>query len=229
MGMQILIDNIAYNGFTEATGSRSIFHASGEFRFQTSPQNSIIQGVNPNNYPLQVQRACTIFIDGKQFITGFSDRVQVVRTVSETPVIISGRDRTMDLIDSTLDGEILTEFTGGITLKQICEKVIKELGITDIKVIDQVNPRAFKKVELINLKIGESAFIFFYKYAEIFSIFNKIFINSTCNSISKKAFFFKFFFFNITQYQSSLISSSVKRSGTPSLSSIGSLSQRIFF
>ena len=122
MAMKIIIGTEAYEGFTEARGSRSIFHASGEFRFQTSPQNSIIQGVNPQNYPLKVQQPCTILVEGNQFISGFSDRVQVIRSVGETPVIISGRDRTMDLIDSTLDGDIITEFTGGITLKQLCEK-----------------------------------------------------------------------------------------------------------
>ena len=163
--MQILIDNQGYIGFMEATVSRSIFHASGKFTFTASPQNQLIMGANSDNYPLQVQRQCTILVDNKPFLTGFSDNIIVKRSVDQFNIVMKGRDRTMDLIDSTLDAETVAEFTGNITLKEMAQKVISNLGISNVKVIDEVNPKKFNEGDLINFQQGETAFDFLQKYA----------------------------------------------------------------
>ncbi len=165
MSIQILIDSQGFTGFTEAVVSRSIFNASGKFKFTASPQDSLITGADSDNYPLQVQRQCTILVDDEPFLTGFSDEVIVKRSVSQSYIEMSGRDRTMDLIDSTLDAQTVAEFSGNITLKEMADKIIAALGIKDVKVIDTVGTRKFTKGELINFQQGETAFTFLQKYA----------------------------------------------------------------
>ncbi len=168
MSMLIIIDGQGFEGFTQATVSRSIFHASGHFKFTFSPQNQLVMGANSDNYPLKTDKQCTIQVNNQDFLTGFSDNVVVNRSDSQVSTILSGRDRTMDLIDSTLDANVATTFNAtGLTLKQISEKIITKLGIKDVAVIDTVGTAKFKKGETIIFQQGETGIGFLQKYANM--------------------------------------------------------------
>jgi prophage tail gpP-like protein len=72
-------------------------------------------------------------------------------------VIIQGRDKTADLIDSTLGDDV--EFNTPITLVGVIEAVLKVAKITGIKVLNEVgNIDLFESSEKISAEIGVGVF-----------------------------------------------------------------------
>lgn len=181
-GLEIQINGQAFTGFTDMSVSRSFMNAAGQFTFTAIPTGTDIN--TPKVFPVQVGNSCVITAEGQTFLTGYVEDFQVDQDASSYVINISGRDRTMDLIDSTIDSATLTQSSGNTTLKQICETVIAKMEIQDLGVVDNVtgtldvefdpsqqtftaNPASliFSVGELVSSLPGQGGFDFLQQYA----------------------------------------------------------------
>lgn len=153
--IKLEVNGVRYIGFTEITVSKSLDAVSGEFSFSATTKDNI-------PFPIKVQDKCKIYIDDKLIMSGFVNSVDVSYDASSHSISIRGRDKTADIIDSTLNGK--AEFKAGVTLKAVAEKVISDLNITDIEVIENVVIKKFLKNEIISDKVGQPAFEFIESY-----------------------------------------------------------------
>lgn len=158
--MKININGQDFVGFTNAYVSRSFLEASGHFRFFTSPKN-----IN-SSYPIKVGDSCQIIVNNTPFLTGYIETMEVVGSANNIEILISGRDRTADLIDSTLDYTIIENISSTITFKQFCQLIINNLGITNLGVISNIDSLILNREDFIAPSTGEGAFEFLEKYAK---------------------------------------------------------------
>lgn len=155
--MILEVNGVQYTNFTTASCELRLDALSNTFRFGA---------VAPNGQPLPFKggEACKVIVEGETVLTGFIEVVAVDYDGSNHNITVSGRDKTADLLDSTIDQ--LDDIRGdGLTLKALIEKVIGQLGL-DIQVIDEVNPDPYNGAEDIAApEPGDNAFQFIEKYA----------------------------------------------------------------
>lgn len=156
--MRLEVNGVQYTNFTAASCEIRLDALSNKFKFDA---------VAPNGLPLPFKggEACKVIVDGEVVLTGFIEVVSVDYSGSDHIISVSGRDKTADLLDSTIDG--IGDIRGdGLTLKSLIEKVVDHLGI-DIQVIDEVNPAPYNAAEDIAApEPGDNAFRFIEKYAK---------------------------------------------------------------
>ncbi len=148
---------IPYEGFTEVKIFRSIETISGSFQF--SATSSSIQV-----FPIKAGEPCKAFIGGTQVINGFVDSVSVEYDSGSHRITIAGRDKTADVIDSTIVA--VKEFSG-LGLVQIIEKVLADNGLPDIQVINEagVDPAPFPEGDPSSSPVSQTVFDFIEMYA----------------------------------------------------------------
>lgn len=146
-----------YDTWKSAKIERALDNMVGSFAFEA---------VSDANEPFPVKRgdSCRISINGTPVITGFVDVIHVEYGAMEHKIAIAGRDKTCDVTDSHIDAGL--EFKAPITLEDVIKKVLEQLEIEDMEVINKVEGlEPFKKEELVSGKVGEKAFEFIDKYA----------------------------------------------------------------
>jgi len=156
---QILVEinSVSYEGFSSINVTRSIEAISGSFSLNAT----ISQG---NSFPIKVGDKCRIVIDGTSVINGFVENISVSYSQDKHNINIQGRDRTADLIDSSVIDELTYE--GSISLRRIIGQTLRNLSITDISVSDEIgNLEDFDDTEREAADIGENAFDFIERYA----------------------------------------------------------------
>ena len=155
--MKIEVNGVPYTNFTSAVCTIRLDALSNSFSFDAlTPAGQAL--------PFKGGETCTILIDDEKVLTGTIEVVSVVYTDIEHTVTISGRDKTADLLDSTLDS-IDDIRTDELTLEILIERIIDHLEL-DLKVIDEVNPKPFNSAEDLEApEPGENAFKFIEKYA----------------------------------------------------------------
>lgn len=154
--MRLEVDGVQYTNFTAASCELRLDSLSNTFRFDA---------VAPNGQPLPFKggEECKVIVDDETVLTGFIEVVAVNYDGTNHTISVSGRDKTADLLDSTID-EIDDIRGDGLTLKALIEKVIETLGL-DIQVIDEVNPAPYNAAEdLAAPEPGDNAFQFIEKY-----------------------------------------------------------------
>ncbi len=155
--MILEVDGVQYTNFTEATVDIRLDALTNTFSFDA---------VAPNGEPLPFKggEECKVIVDGETQLTGFIEIVAVIYDGGDHTIRIQGRDKTADLLDSTID--TIDDLRGdNLTLKSVIEKVIDQLGLS-IKVIDQVTPKPFSATEdIASPEPGDNAFAFIEKYA----------------------------------------------------------------
>lgn len=151
------VDGVQYSGFTGATVSLSMTTMCNTFSFTTT---SVIN----NNFPIKVGQTCRIIINGETVLTGFIEGIAVDYDSSSNNITISGRDRTCDLVDSTIGQNI--DFGSGILLEDVARKILKLLNMNDVKVINKYELDAFQKSEIVKSQVGQTGFNFLELYAQ---------------------------------------------------------------
>ncbi len=156
MTILLEVDSIPYDNFVSASCEIRLDALSNTFSF-----DAVAANFDP--LPFKGGEACKVIVEGETVLTGTIEVVSVSGDASNTTITFQGRDKTADLLDSTLDS--ISDLTGPITLKEVIEKVIDQLKI-DISVIDLVNPETFTGTEdVISPEIGDNAFSFLEKYS----------------------------------------------------------------
>lgn len=116
-------------------------------------------------YNIFPEDECKIFINDKVAITGVIDSVSPSEDADSSTVSVSGRDRTCDIVDSDLPEGI--SLSGDFTLVTVIEKVLTALGLTDIKVVNQIEDlRAFTKSDIVSAEVDKNCFDFINEYAQ---------------------------------------------------------------
>ncbi|MEE8341958.1 MAG: hypothetical protein V3S42_04535 [Candidatus Neomarinimicrobiota bacterium] len=153
----IEVEGSRFEGFTTASVTKSLDTLSGSFSFDATKQQLI-------NLPFSVGQACQIFVQDKKIITGFIDIVSVNYSRDEHLINIQGRDKTSDVIDSTIGESV--EFTGNISLAEIITMTLSNVGISGINVTDSVGTLdLFNGSEIESGEVGESVFDFIERLA----------------------------------------------------------------
>lgn len=146
-----------YSNWTNVRIERSLDAISGAFEFEAVADEV-------QSFPILRGTAVRAYINNTVVMTGYVDTIQVSYSANEHRINIKGRDKTADIVDSHIDEKM--EFKSEITLETVIRRVLDNLGMTDVKVINKVEGLApFKKEELVSGKIGEKAFEFIDKYA----------------------------------------------------------------
>jgi prophage tail gpP-like protein len=149
------VNGTSYEGFTSVSATRSIETMSGSFDFNTTINNV-------SSFPIRVGDSCRVIVEGVPVVTGFVEVVNISYNANSHSITIQGRDRTADVIDSSLQDEI--HFDGTVSLKRIIERVVSNLGITNIKVNDKSGGISnFEDRQ--SGEIGMAAFQFIEQYA----------------------------------------------------------------
>lgn len=146
-----------YSNFIGASCTLQLDALSNTFDFEAVAQ----QG---QALPFSGGESCIVSVNGKKVITGNIELINSSYSADTHVITISGRDKTGDLLDTTL-GKVSDIRAQGLTLKSLIEKVVSSIGL-DIKVISNVDIEPFNSAEdLASAEAGESAFSFIEKYA----------------------------------------------------------------
>jgi len=169
MAITLAINGQSYTGFISAEVSRSFSDASGQFTLITTPTDT--NNRPQDAYPIKTGDSCQIMVSGQVFLTGYVEEINISHSATEYNIEIKGRDRTCDLIDSTIDPDVLTSSSGNTTLQKICETVIEKIGIKNLGVINNLGEEidiadtSFTSGEIIAAMPGQNAFDYLQQYA----------------------------------------------------------------
>lgn len=151
-----------YTDFLSAGVDRSVDTLTGAFSLRATAKAG-------DTYPIRVGQSCKVFVSGVKQIDGFVESVDVGYSAGSHTISISGRDKSADLIDSTIGPNI--DLKGPITLAGICKAVIKAMGIS-ISVIDNTSDlKPFADSEIASAEIDKQGFAFLESFARQRQVF----------------------------------------------------------
>lgn len=157
MTVTLEIDGLNYTGFKSINFSKSIENISGRFNFTAVGSEDLV-------FPIKRRASCRIKVNNINIINGFVEVIRVRYSERSHKIIIEGRDKTADVIDTQIDGNI--EFNTPISLQRVIRQTLDRINATDIGAIDNVgdlNP--YEETELVSAEVGQTAFKFIEKYA----------------------------------------------------------------
>ena len=154
--IQLEIDGVPFEGFTQVTVTKSLGAASGAF----SATATAIPG---DPFPILINDPVRVLVDGEPVISGYIEEVSPSHSETSHLIRISGRDGTADFIDSSV-GDI-SEIVPPISLAQVARATLEGMGIKGVGVEDFANPEPFTKNDLVSAEVGETGIQFLEKYA----------------------------------------------------------------
>jgi prophage tail gpP-like protein len=154
--MTLEVSGVQYDNFTAA---------SCEIRLDALANTFSFEAIAAEGQPLPFKggESCRVIVDGEPVLTGFIEVVDVFYDAADHVITVQGRDKTGDLLDSTISE--LSDLRAPITLKEIIQKVIANIGAS-IKVIEEVTTAPFDAAQDIAApEPGDNAFSFIEKYS----------------------------------------------------------------
>lgn len=156
MTMRLEVKGIEYDNFTAASCEIRLDALSNTFSFEAVAAAG-------EALPFKGDEACRVIVNDEVVLTGTIEVVDVSYSAGSHTIMVQGRDKTGDLLDSTID--VIDDLNAPITLKQVIEKVIENIG-ADITVIEDVTTEPFEAAQdLIAAEPGDNAFQLIEKYA----------------------------------------------------------------
>jgi prophage tail gpP-like protein len=161
------INGIKYTGWQSINVSKSIENLSGQFSFQSSVKDVLANGRRFIENPIKAQDEARIFVEDDLLISGTIESLGISFDSSSHSVSVSGRDKTGDLIDSSIIQKTYTVKS----FKRLIEIVLKDNGYNDIKVINQVPDiknltSVSSKAGSLKTEKGDTIFSFIDRYAQ---------------------------------------------------------------
>lgn len=132
----VMLDGVPFTGWKKVTVSQAFDKATGECSLTISP-------LPGNPLPADVGSTAQVILAGRPVITGHVHEVTGSHGWGEHDIELSIRDKTQDMIDSTVGPGV--EFKPPIQLKQVLDGTLKKMGLSGIKVIDKANPEPYRK------------------------------------------------------------------------------------
>jgi prophage tail gpP-like protein len=150
------VAGVRYQGFTSISVYRSIETISGSFNFVATSSQRVA-------FPIKVGSPCAVYIDNIRVANGYVDIVTVSYNAENHTINIQGRDKTADIVDSSMTG--LKEFIG-LGLVDIIRTVLNDNNMSDIKVINEAGAlEPFDDDDPASSPVGQSIFEFLEQYA----------------------------------------------------------------
>lgn len=162
--MKIRVDGQEYVGFEVAATSRHFLDVCGTYMFTTSPQTVA-------KYPLRCQQSCEVIVEDQIFVTGFIEKVNIIQSSQNVSISVEGRDKTCDLVDSTIDNAFVSQFDGTSTLQEVCQQALDVLDLSDIITKTLVPLKPLGKGTYVIPFVGERAFDFLQRYAKLSQVY----------------------------------------------------------
>lgn len=139
------INSNVYEGWRAFSISKSIETIASSFRL------SVTDNWGEKPWPLTPGDACEVYIDDEQLVSGYIDAVDNALSSDELTIQVSGRDKTADLVDCSVDGQG-SQFTG-LKFEKLCSILCKPFGIT---VESEVNTGAV--IPSVVVGVGDTIF-----------------------------------------------------------------------
>ena len=155
----VSVEGVTYKTFKSVNVVRTIDDVAGSFSVAISKPSGTVKDFKTGNIIF-------IKLDGVQVMRGKIYEIKVIGDSGNKGILLSGRDITGDLIDSSVpDGSKV--FTDGVTLIAIAEKIITSLGLNVVmRVLDKSGGKIqpFSKVEIVSCQVGDTVIEFLSKY-----------------------------------------------------------------
>jgi prophage tail gpP-like protein len=156
MSIILEIAGVKWTAFIDINVSIAIDNLSGTFNFKTVVKDG-------EDFPFSNGSTIRIYADNTQILDGYIEYISGERSADGHTIEVSGRDKTCDIIDSSLGGNL--SFKENSSLAEIAQKILDQLSITNIKIIQEVAIDRFQKGDITSAEVGENAFEFLEKYA----------------------------------------------------------------
>lgn len=157
------INGIKYSGFTDITINNSLE------TFASSFTATLVSKENTNELrqslsPIKLQDEVAIYIDDNLVLTGYVEALDISYDSSSHMIMIAGRDKASDLIDSSAKPNSYKDIK---TMTRLIEKVLEDNGYSDIKVSksDSSIDDSLEDLETAHVELGETIFAFLDRYA----------------------------------------------------------------
>ena len=171
------VNGLRYVGFDNINVVKAIENLSGQFTFSTTVKEGYARetesGITYTTGPLstiqndlKVQDAVKVYIDDNLVLSGFIEDLTISYSVDSHSIVVAGRDKAGDLIDSSMIPASYSQRN----LTRLVALALKENGHTDITVINDVenlpllNPDS--KGVIAKVEKGDSIASFLDRYAK---------------------------------------------------------------
>lgn len=145
--INIEVDGKRYEGWKNVSVRRSMGTLCGSFSFESMDRWSVLG----EDWVLFPGKQCRVSVGNELLAVGYIDAVSPSISGSSHSIAISGRDRTADLVDCSVD---LPEMSWrNVTLLDIADKLLAPFGVEAYPLVDLGDP--FTK---FTVKSGESVF-----------------------------------------------------------------------
>lgn len=150
------VNGVPFDTFIEVNVNRAMNRLAQNFSATASYDTF-------KTFPIKLGDDFRGLTNDKVLITGKIEVVHPRYDSNEKNVFIAGRDKTAPVVKSNLSKEI--RVSSDVSLKSLIERILSDLEITDISVIDLVNPSLFKTKD-VKINEGENAFEGMSNYAK---------------------------------------------------------------
>ncbi len=156
MTMTLEVNGVQFDNFTAASCQIRLDALTNTFSFEAVAAEGVA-------LPFKGGEACRVIVDDIPVLTGFIEVVDVSYSAGDHNIVVQGRDKTGDLLDSSVSA--ISDLRAPITLKRIIEIAIANIG-ADIKVIEEVTIAPFDPAQdIVSAELGDNAFDFIEKYS----------------------------------------------------------------
>lgn len=153
----LVLDGSPFEFWTEFSASRKFDEATGEAQFTLTETLA-------DPFPVYKGAQAQCIIHGTPFVTGFVHTLESTDDWETHDITITIRDKTQDLIDSTLGPD--AKFKPPVDLTKLSEETLKFMGLSSIKVKSYVQLEPFKEGEVPVSDVGEEGFSFLERWAQ---------------------------------------------------------------
>lgn len=157
------INGTRYTGFKTINVQRSIENVSGLFNISTVFSSNL-------NFPIKIGDEARVMAGETPIMTGFVEVINIDYGSNAHSINIQGRDKTCDINDSQLDGDV--EFLPPISLENVIKQTLSKINMTNVSVINEAGSIAqFNESELVSSRVGQTAFNFIETYSRKRQVF----------------------------------------------------------
>jgi prophage tail gpP-like protein len=151
----VMVNGTPFSGWLEIAINRSVEKGSGDTRLKISPQPG-------KPFPLKLGDKIKVLLNARGLINGHVHEVDGAHGWGEHFIQVTVRDKTQDLIDSTIGPGI--EIKPPITLGDAARQIIGHMGL-DVDVIEKVTTEPFKDGEAPVHSVDDKGFSFLEQWA----------------------------------------------------------------
>lgn len=208
--IRVEVDNLIWTAFESISVTKSMQNLCGKFTFKMVKEGALLPFANGSQAKILIGTPSTGF---ETVLTGYIEEMSPEHDAKSHFIVVSGRDKTEDIYDSTIGGNIT--FNAPISLVSLTQKVLNKLGITginvniDVKVPDLTEADLqFGENETFSALTGESIFNFLLRYARKKQVLlttdenGDLLFTRTSNNVIATRLIYK----NVTERQSNMLS-----------------------